>query len=246
MALGLNRMIRNAASYMSLERRAGAAATAPGLCAAPSIPGRRRPARAGPGGGPPRRAAGRGGGPRERRRCGGGGGYPAGRGAGPPGRRVRLVVRQLLSLRRVRSSASSRLVSPYPVRRPAPPRSRGTGARTDLALSGISAKIVRLLRRVAGVRHTLTTESRLLNGIGGLACVRTEPGDPISPTNPSGAINNDAGPRSRVAPNQGDTPDRGGRPRGRAAGGGAGRQGLTRGPSRNHGTRFRLTPVQTD
>ena len=54
----------------------------------------------------------------------------------------------------------------------------------------MSAKIVRLLRRVAGVRHILTTESRLLSGFGGLACGRTGYlGDPISPTNPSGATN---------------------------------------------------------
>ena len=54
---------------------------------------------------------------------------------------------------------------------------------------GMSAKIVRLLRRVAGVRHTLTTESRLHEVIGGPACGRTEPGDPIGPTNPSGVTN---------------------------------------------------------
>ena len=54
---------------------------------------------------------------------------------------------------------------------------------------GMSAKIVRLLRRVAGVRHTLTTESRLLEVISGLACGRTDPGDPIGPTNPSGVTN---------------------------------------------------------
>ena len=37
-ALGLNRMMRNAASYMS-PRPSGRSGIAPGLCAAPSIPG---------------------------------------------------------------------------------------------------------------------------------------------------------------------------------------------------------------
>ena len=37
-ALGLNRMMRNAASYMS-PRASGRSGIAPGLCAAPSIPG---------------------------------------------------------------------------------------------------------------------------------------------------------------------------------------------------------------
>src|SRR3546814_2226748 len=83
----------------------------------------------------------------------------------------------------------------------------------------ISAKIVRLLQRVVGVRTNLTTESRFLFVKSVVGVRRTDDRDPISPTNPSGAparTPQDPGP---VPCNMHDTPDRGGRRRRRSKGG---------------------------
>jgi len=93
--------------------------------------------------------------------------------------------------------------------------------RSDLAHSQISAKISRLLRRVPpdhvrGRGATLITESHLPDRPQCSACpapARSSGGDPISPTNRSGATRNTTGTRVSCRANTGDTPDRGGRRR---------------------------------
>ena len=55
----------------------------------------------------------------------------------------------------------------------------------NLACAPVSAKIVQLLRRVAGVRQSLTIESRLRR-VPMVLRGRTAPGDPIRPTYLSG------------------------------------------------------------
>ncbi len=87
----------------------------------------------------------------------------------------------------------------------------------NLAWARGSAKIVRLLRRVAGVRKSLAIESRLRR-VPMVLRGRTAPGDPIRPTYPSGRpLHNDKQSAVRCGPGVCDTPDRGGRRAGRAA-----------------------------
>ena len=109
-----------------------------------------------------------------------------------------------------------------------PPRTAcPTPCRSDLAYPATSAKMVRLLRRVAGVRHRLNPESRLLEVISaGVRPHRTR--RPDRPDEPSGATNNCRTSGPRVAPEPCTT-----RPTAGVGGGGEQQAGtLTRGGSR--------------
>ena len=211
-AFGLKRMIRNAASYMS-PSWSGRSAIAPGLWAAPSMPGC---GGYGPGCWPGYWAARY---PAGRTRAagtaaGGTAGGTAGSGAAAASRAVAAGPHRGPAARRRWRPGEGRTRFPTP-RHPLRAAARVTGfpdghdaptwsrlslnlacgslatpssgfprsageipgpLATDLACADVSAKIVRLLRRVAGVRQFLIIESRLPMCAGGPCAAAPHPG----------------------------------------------------------------------
>ena len=216
-AWGLKRMILNAASYMS-PRASAAAAASRRAC------GRRRACRrrARPDGGPGPAAV------RTDAAYGAAGRLPGGGGCcpGDPGRRDDCSVTRIPRARECGQSCQVRSA-----RRP------GTGVPGPWtvrfgAVRRISAKIVRLLRRVPPDRVTdaaaLDSLNRVSRDRSQCVCVRRTgsgrlAGDPISPTNPSGATRNTSRSRSRVARTPATRPTAG-------VGGGGGATGGTASP----------------